>query len=123
MTSLLLLKTRLTIVLFYSCMEMICHIKLGCDKVRFHYHRKVPRFVFESRYQCRGNDLWLVNRYDVPLKKVTYYTGSATLANILLYQQQLYWAKTHTSTSLSSVVEKKWRKRETVLDRKPKSWG
>ncbi len=112
-----------SLLLLYLCMEMIWRIHNNeLTQINLHYHRKVPRFSFESRYKCIGNELWLVNRYDVPLKKVTYYTGSATLSNILLYQQQLYWAKTHTSSSLSSILEKKWKKRGTEHDNKPRSW-
>lgn len=61
-----------------------------------------------------GKELWMVNRYDVPLKRIWYYTGSATLSNILLYQQQLYWAKTHTTKPLLCVLEKKWKRKEIV---------
>jgi hypothetical protein len=115
------MRQHLWFVFLYVCVEMVSR-KWEMRRMVFCLEHKKPLFTFDSRYKCLGKELWVVNKYDVPLRRVSFYTGSATLANILLYQQQLYWAKTHVSQPLVNVLEKKWRRKEVEFDNRRKSW-
>ena len=102
---------KIWIVLLWSCMLMIRLLRNQQGSKYFKYERKIPLFRFESRYKCLGRELWMVNVHDVPIKRIWYYTGSKTLHNILVYQQQLYWSKTRKGNNKVNIDEKK-RERE-----------